>query len=141
MPYEEGKEKELFDRLWGEADKSPLSDIKRYEGDKNKYFGYFEKHGFRDISVDAFAVVTYAPDSVNVSEETAMSQINSERLSELHSVDKARLMAHDALSDSEYGLLLELINKKFDKRLAQYHDKQRIWDINIATRLAISGIK
>lgn len=141
VPTEDCEEKDLFDRLWSQASKNDYSNVKKYVNDEHKYFEYLSKSGFRDVSVDALAVVAFAPDSANVSTNLAISQINEDRLSELSSIEKARRMAPEALTDNEYNLMIRMINRRYDKKIIQYKNGEKTWDYRVSTMLAISGTK
>jgi ubiquinone/menaquinone biosynthesis C-methylase UbiE len=141
IPTDSCEEYELFNKLWDEASKNNLSNIKRYDDNETHYFEYLQKHNFKNVSADALAVVTYAPDSANVSAKMAIEQINEDRLSELCSVKKAHRLAPDALSNDEYNLMLEMINRRYDNRIEQYKIGEKIWDYHVSTVLAISGTK
>jgi hypothetical protein len=71
----------------------------------------------------------------------AIDQINEERLSELCSVEKARAMAPEALTDNEYSQLLDMINRRYDKKLRQYEAGEKLWDFRVGTTLVISATK
>jgi len=141
IPTDDCEEKELFDKIWSAASKNDNSKIKRYENRTEKYFEYLSKKGFRDISIDAVAVVKYAPDCDNVNQEMALAQINEDRITEICSVEKAHFMAPDALTESEYQMLLDLINKRYDTKIARYEEGEKDWEYRIATTVLISGIK
>lgn len=141
IPTDDCEEKELFDKVWQGAAQNPKSDIKKYENSVEKYFEYIYNQGFKNISIDTVATVKYAPDCDNISHDMAIAQINNDRFSELCSVEKAYKMALDALTDEEYCLLLELINRRYDKRIEQYEKGEKIWDFRVATTLVISGTK
>lgn len=141
VPTDEDEEKELFDRVWAEAACNPNSRIKRYEDRSEKYFAYLHSQRFRDISINAVAVVNYAPDCDNVDDETARAQINEDRFSELCSAEKAYRMAPNALSPKEYQKLLELIELKYDKKIQQYENGEKTWKFRVATTVLITGIK
>ena len=141
IPTDDCEEKALFDKVWSAASKNSHSKIKRYEDRTGKYFKYLSEKGFQDISIDAVAVVKYAPDCDNVSEEMAMEQINEDRLSELSSVEKAHFMAPDALTESEYQMLLDMINRKYDAQIERYKSGEKNWEYRIVTTVLISGKK
>ena len=140
-PTENCEEKELFDKLWTEAEKNENCNIKRYETDETRCFEYLHKYGFKDISAEAIAALKYAPDCANVSDEMAEAQINDGRITELSSVEKARRLAPDCLSPEEFASLLEMINRRFDKRIDQYRRGEKLWDWYTGTVLVISGTK
>lgn len=141
VPVEGDADKLLFDRVWAAAERNPNSDIKRYEGSPERYFVHLQKAGFCEISADAVAAVTYAPDCANVSREAALAQINEDRLSALCSAEKAYIMAPDALTAEEYALLCAQINARFDTRIARYERGEKCWEFRVATVLVISGTK
>ena len=87
------------------------------------------------------ASVNYAPDCSNVNDEMARAQINEDRVSELSSVEKANLMAPNALSEMEYQTLLDMINRRYDKKIQQYENGEKDWEFRIATTVLISGTK
>lgn len=141
VPTDDCEEKVLFDRLWAAASENPDSRIKRYEDRTERYFSYLAGQGFRDISIDAVATVNYAPDCDNIDDEMALAQINEDRVSELCSVEKARMLAPDALSAAEHQMLSDMINRRYDKRIEQYENGQKDWRFRIATTVLISGRK
>lgn len=141
IPTDSCEEKVLFDRVWAAAAGNSNSHIKRYENRTEKYFAYLAAQGFHNISIDAMATVTYAPDCDNVGDEMAQDQINDDRLSELSSVEKAYKMAPNALTKTEYQALLDMINRKYDRKIQQYQSGNKSWEFRIATTVIISGTK
>lgn len=141
IPTDECEEKELFDKVWTAASENPNSQIKRYENRSEKYFAYLAAQGFHNISIEAMASVSYAPNCDNVNDEMARAQINDDRVSELCSVEKAYAMAPDALSKTEYQTLLDMINRRFDRKIQQYENGEKNWEFRIATTVLISGTK
>lgn len=85
--------------------------------------------------------VNYAPDCDNVDDEMARAQINEDRTTELCSVQKAHRMAPEALSEREYQTLLDMINRRYDKRIQRYENGEKDWEFRIATTVLISGRK
>ncbi|MCL2517940.1 MAG: methyltransferase domain-containing protein [Oscillospiraceae bacterium] len=125
IPTDECEEKELFDKVWREAEKNELSNIKNYESNVNNYYAYLDEHGFKNISADAFAFVIKGSDYVN-----------ADRLHELSSVGKAYRLAPDALTPEEFDSLVEMINRRYDNK-----NNLKRWDYRVNTVLAISGEK
>ncbi len=134
-------EKALFEKLWNEADKNDLSVVSRHELTESEHLAYLFKNGFNDVSVNIISVVSYAPDSSTISEETAIEQINVNRLHELSSIEKAQRLAPSALTTKEYEELIALINKRYDIRIDQYMHGEKLWDIATSTVLIYSGRK
>jgi len=141
VPDDSCEEKSLFDKIWSEAEKNQISNIKNYETEISNYFKLLEKFEFKNVMLDTLSAVQYCPDSANVNEELAISQINEERLSELCSVHKARNLAPTALTDSEFDLMIKMINRRFDKRINEYKHGIKKWDWRVGTVIAISGVK
>lgn len=141
IPTDDCEEKELFDKVWAAASDNQNSQIKRYEDRPEKYFVHLAEQGFENLSIDAVASVSYAPDCWNISDELARAQINEDRVSELSSVEKAYAMAPNALSREEHQTLLDMINRRYDKRILQYENGEKDWKFRIATTVLISGTK
>lgn len=140
-PDENSDEKALFDKLWNEADKNELSNIKRNGIELKEYPRHLQNAGFSKINIDTISVVPYAPDNYYVSDSMAVQQINENRLSALSSVQKAYLMAPSALSANEYQVLISLINKRYDQRLEQYKRGEKLWDFNTSMVFIVAGVK
>ena len=141
VPTEDCEEKELFDKVWAAASENSNSNIKRYEDCTEKYLAYLAAQGFHDISIDAVAVVKYAPDCDNVDDDMARAQINDDRISELSSAEKAYRMAQGALSKSEYQTLIDMIDRRYDRKIERYENGEKSWEFRIATTVLISGTK
>ncbi len=141
QPDDSSDEKTLFDKLWEEARKNELSNVKRYGIELKDYPKYLHKAGFTNINIDTISVVSYAPDNHSVNDDMAIKQINENRLSELSSIQKAYLMASDALNDYEYRDLVDLINKRYDRRIEQYQKGEKLWDFSTSMFLIVSAVK
>ncbi len=141
VPTAECEEKELFDKVWAAASENTNSQVKKYENRTEKYFAHLAAQGFCDISIDTMATVTYAPDCDNIDDKTAQAQINDDRISELSSVEKAYRMAPNALDETEYQNLLNMIHKRYDKKIQQYKNGEKSWEFRVATTVLISGTK
>ncbi len=134
-------EKALFDKLWAEAEKNKLSDIKKYPLALCDYPVQLEKAGLKEIKLDVLAVASYNPDSSHVSDSTALEQINENRYCELCSVQKAKFMAPTALAGTEFETLLALINRKYDQRIEKFQSGEKLWDFSAGITFAASGRK
>lgn len=140
-PENADEEKALFDKLWSQAEKNKLSDIKKYPLSLCDYPIHLEKAGLKEINLNVLAVASYNPDSCRVSESAAMEQINENRYCELCSVQKAQSMAPAALTDTEFETLLALINRKYDQRIRKYQSGEKLWDFSAGITFAASGKK
>jgi len=140
-PDDASPEKELFDKLWAEAEKNELSQVKRIDLRPEDYPAYLEKANFTGITMNVVAYASYNPDSGDVSEATALEQINECFVSELSSVQKARILAPLALTEDEYAHLVALINERYDKRIRKYKAGEKRWDFSAGMVLCAGGVK
>jgi len=135
-------ERELFEKAWSKAGNFDAEhNIGSFEMDEHDYPRELEKSGFRNVNVDFFTIVDFAPDNASVSDESAIQQINSRRMNSLSSLRKALNISPDALSDTEQQTLIDMINQRFDKRIAQYNAGEKLWEFTTTTVLAVTGIK
>ena len=138
----------MFDKLWAAAADNPNSHIRRYENRTEKYFAYLVDQGFHNITIDAMATVNYAPDCDNVDDEMAQAQINNDRMLRTQmyekaqsSVEKAYKMAPNALDEREYQTLLDMVHRRYDRKIQAYLSGNKSWEFRIVTTVIISGTK
>lgn len=141
VPDENCEEIELFGKLWDEAMKNENSKVKTYESNAVSFCNYFYKQGFKNIITDTFSLVFYAPDSADLDIESAVKQINGNRMFELSSIKSAHNMAPNALTDKEYNSMIDMVNRRFDKKIEQFINGEKTWDCTVSTTLVISAEK
>jgi SAM-dependent methyltransferase len=139
----EAEEQALFDKLWAAVDPNIEKEIgvAAYELTEQEYPAALERSGFTDVGANFFTIVCYAPDSQGTSKEMALEQIETNRLSAIESVNKALRRAPDALTESERTELFRKINDRYDTRITQYRNGEKLWDMATSTVLCVSGIK
>ena len=115
--------------------------VDAYELTEQEYPAALETAGFTDVSVDFFTVVDYSPDSRGTSDEMAVEQIETNRLHAIESVNKALRRAPGALTESERVELFRRINDRYDTRIMQYRNGEKLWDMTTSTVLCASGVK
>lgn len=115
--------------------------ICQYPLKEEEFVPLLEKHKFKNINIDFLTVMSYAPDNHSISDEMAIESINVNRLFALNSIHKAYKISPHTLSNSEYLRVLELINKRYDKRINSYLNDEKLWDMNTSTVMAITGNK
>jgi ubiquinone/menaquinone biosynthesis C-methylase UbiE len=136
------EEKSLLEKAWrGAGDYDKEHHIGAYEMDEHEYPKELERAGFHNVNVNFFTIVDYAPDNDDVSDKMATGQINNNRLGVLASMQKALNISPDALTEKERSRLLELINGRFDKRVEQYRNGEKLWDFSTKTMLVVTGSK
>jgi ubiquinone/menaquinone biosynthesis C-methylase UbiE len=141
MPDENEAEFVLFEKLWTKASKNQLSQIKKFPISLHDYTIRISKCGFEKINIEAIAATAYNPDSFDTLYDTAIEMIEENRLSTLSSVNKARAMAPDALTENEFSELVTLINTRFDERIRKYKVGEKLWDFSAGITLVFSGTK
>lgn len=135
-------ERILMEKAWSKAGKFDMEhNIGAYEMDEHEYPVEIEKAGFRDVNIDMFTFVEYAPDNASVSDELAIEQINCHRIHSLASMQKALNISPDALTKAEREALANMINARYDKRIEQYKSGVKLWDFSTTTVLIASGTK
>lgn len=136
------EEKFLTEKLWKNAGNFDREhNVGIYEMTEQEYPVELEKAGFRDVNVNVFTIMEFAPDNASVSVKTALKQINCMRLHALASVQKGLNISRNALDESEQKQIIKLINERYDKRTEKYLSGERVWDFTTTTLLAVSGIK
>jgi ubiquinone/menaquinone biosynthesis C-methylase UbiE len=141
MPDNNGAECALFEKLWAEASKNQLSQVKKYPISLEDYPTLIGKCGFEKANMEAIAVAAYNPDSFNTTHDMAIEMIEENRLSTLGSVHKARELAPAALTENEFSELVLLINARYDERINKYKAGEKVWDFTAGITLAFSGTK
>ena len=135
-------ERMLMEKAWSKAGNfNTEHNIGAYEMNEHEYPIELEKAEFRNVNVDIFSFVDYAPDNASVSEEMAINQINCHRLISLSSLQKALNISPDALTESEHEALIKMINDRYDRRIEQYKSGVKLWDISSIAVLVASGVK
>ncbi len=141
MPDEE-EEKALLNRAWdvSTAYEKQLN-VCAYPLQENEFAPILEKAGFREINVHFFTILSYCPDNYEVPYDMAIESIEVNRLFSINSLIKAKKIDSAALSDIEMERGIELINKRFDKRIELYENGTKLWDFSTSTVMATSGTK
>lgn len=138
---DDGEENELLTKAFEAVSGDGPLRIRQYPLTATEFAPIMEKHGFHNINVQVFSVISYAPDNADISDETAIESINLNRLFALNSVEKALKLKPNALTKSEYYRLTDLINRRFDDRLHKYKHGEKLWDISTCNVIAITGMK
>ncbi len=136
------EEKRLFEKAWSKAgDYDKNNGIGAYELKERDFPVILEKAGFKNIGIDFFTVSSYCPDNARTPYEAAIEQIEVNRMLTLTSIKKALRIAPDGLTDSERLSLVEMINRRYNKRIEQYKKGEKLWDFTVNTTLTASGRK
>lgn len=136
------EEQALLDRAWAAVeDPFPRLQVGTFEMEERQFPAELERYGFRQVRVELFTLLPFAPDNGDVSGERALWQIETLRLASLANLDKLRGLAEEALEAAEWARLYALQNARFDRRRRQYLAGEKLWDFSSVTVLAASGVK
>lgn len=136
------EEDALWEKLWKDVpDMDRQRSVGAYSMSEREYPQQLERAGFKNVSVQIFTVVDFAPDSADISPETAREMIEDRRTAMLEPMKKALRLKRDNLTDAEKAQLLGFINAHADERLAKYESGEHLWDITTSTVLCVCGEK
>ena len=121
--------------------KCPRENVGGFELSESDYPRALETAGFRNVNVDFFNVIYYAPDTPTTPYERAIEQIECERAGAKACVEKSLRMAPDALTPEELRQLLSMIDRRHDNRLDQYERGEKQWDLTARMVLCATGVK
>jgi len=139
---ENEEEQALWDKLGKAAKgKCPRENVGGFELSESDYPRALETAGFKDVNVDFFNVIYYAPDNPTVPRDMALEQINVHRLHSKACIEKDMRMAPDALTPEELRQLLAMIDARHDTRIAQYERGEKQWDMTARMVLCATGVK
>ncbi len=139
----EGEEKALLDKLWAGVDMSldKQHGVAQYGLSESEIPGALEAAGFAQVDVAMRCLLAYAPDNAGTPPELAQRQINENRIGTLESMRKALRRNPHGLTDAEVERLTALIHARYDRRLAQYRQGEKQWDMATSTVLVATGVK
>lgn len=132
----------LWEKLWKDV---PNMDAQRnvgaYSMNEREYPRQLEAAGFKNVSVQIFTVMDFAPDSADVSPAIAREMIEQRRTAMLEPMKKAIALKPDNLSAEEKERLLGFINAHVNARMAKYEAGEHLWDFTTSTVLCVCGTK
>lgn len=115
------EENHLFEKLWASSKNFDKDHgVAAFGLKENELPQSIEAAGFTNISVNFISSVWYCPDSASFSKESALLQIEMNRVFALDSIKKALAIDPSALTVPEQERLASLINKRYDKRADDY---------------------
>jgi len=139
---ESKEEQSLWKKMHAAAEgKCPRDNVGGFELSESDYPRVLETAGFKDVSVDFFNVIYYAPDNPSVPRDMALEQIECERLGARLCVEKSLRLDPKALTPGEHQRLLAMIDARHDNRIAQYLRGEKQWDMTARMVLCATGVK
>ncbi|MHB1483349.1 MAG: class I SAM-dependent methyltransferase [Saccharofermentanales bacterium] len=98
------------------------------------------KYGFKNISTH-YVAIKLTPDSDETDETTAIEIIEASRQVNLDSITLLQEIAPDILTKNELSKWAEEINKRYDKRVEQYRNGEKVWDVYVPIIMVVRGVK
>ena len=136
-------ESEFEEQFWrGTAERDGSLDkyaVRKYPLTEAELPAAMEKYGFGDITCDYLAI-GLTPDDKKFA-AIARDIIEEGRNSELDGLGSAARSLPDFVTAEDVQRMTELINKKYDERLAQYGRGEKQWDTAISLIMVLRGIK
>ena len=96
--------------------------------------------GFRDIRTD-YLTINLTPDDPCYRPEMARAMIEANRRNDLDALDIVAEVAADLTSHVELDKMRELVNVRYDERLALYEAGEKQWDMNLTLLMVLRGVK
>jgi len=89
-----------------------------------------EEHGFSNVTT-GYAVIDLTPDDPKYSEDMACQMIEAMRQNDLEAVNQNKIDGSEKI--------IEIINRKYNKRLQLYRTGDRQWDTSVSVTMIIRG--
>lgn len=99
-----------------------------------------EQHGFQNIRT-GFAVIDLTPDNPKFSPALAHNIIEADRYSVIDRIDSVQYSMPEHFTAAEIEKMKNLVNAKYDTRIAQYNRGEKQWDTDVSITMVIRGIK
>lgn len=99
-----------------------------------------EHHGFKQVTT-GYAMIDLTPDHPRFSPAMAHAMINAGRVTGLEALDSAALSHPNLAAPEVVARQKELVNARYDTRLALYDKGERQWDTHTSVTMVIRGIK
>lgn len=121
-----------------------LSDEKylvgKYNCSEQELASEMVKHGFCRVETH-YLTINLTPDSEQYDRNFAIKMIEANRRVHLDSLEYLPHIAPGVVTDDEMIKWAEAINRKYDKRIQQYHSGSKQWDTNVALTMVLRGVK
>ena len=99
-----------------------------------------EQYGFRNVTTD-YITINLTPDNPIYPKEMAHAMINANRRCAVDNVESLVQIGDSVVSNSEVEELKQIVNAKYDKRIALYDSGVKQWDTNMSVTMIMRGIK
>lgn len=88
------------------------------------------KHGFTGITT-GYAIIDLTPDDPKYSASIAEQMIEAMRQNDIEAIEQQPI---------DSAQIIELVNKKYDKRIELYRQGKKQWDTSVSVTMIIRGI-
>ena len=99
-----------------------------------------EKYGFRDVHT-GYVTIALTPDDPDTPPETAHTIMEADRSGAMEAVEAAGRKHPDVITAEETAAVLSAIGEKFDRRLRQYDNGEKVWDTAVVVIQVVRGVK
>lgn len=99
-----------------------------------------QAHGFLNVST-GYATINLTPDHPEVSDIMAQAMINANRYTALEAIDSVLKFMPEQITEAECQAMKDIIEEKYDTRIAQYNRGVKQWDTNVNITMVVRGEK
>ena len=99
-----------------------------------------QKYGFKNVRT-GYAIADLTPDNPKYSSEFAFGIINTERYSDIESIESVGYKMRGHFSSEEIDKMKRIVNAKYDERLNLYQSGEKQWDTVVSVIMVIRGVK
>jgi len=128
------KTKQYYD----EVDKE--HNVAKYCTSEQELPAIMSEFGFKNIQTH-YLTVNLTPDSEQFDSEFAIKMIEANRRVHLDSLEYLPYIAPRVVTKDEFDKWADEINRKYDKRIAQYNSGIKQWDTNVSLTAVLRGVK
>ena len=99
-----------------------------------------QTHGFRNVGT-GYATIDLTPDHPRFATEKAHDMINANRYTALEAIDSVLRFMPEQVTEEECQAMKNIIEEKYDTRIAQYNMGEKQWDTHVSITMVIRGEK
>lgn len=134
-------ERELWQRV-EETYRKKMADyaVGAYAMSERELPQVMERYGFRAVSTD-YLPIHLTPDNPDTPREMARAIIEANRRNDLDGADQLLRIAPEAATPEDIAEVKRLVNRRYDRRLAQYDAGEKQWDTFVSLTMVLRGVK
>lgn len=129
--HETTEEKEFWDKVPNLRDKMLRLNVGQYWMNEAQIPQSMESHGFSNVTT-GYAIIDMTPDDSKYTEEFAEQMIEAARHSDLEAIEQNQMPGSENIVD--------IVNRKYDKRLELFRSGIKQWDTSVAVTMILRGV-